>query len=262
MRNDILEEIIAHKRLEIQRQEEAITAAALLERIGEPTPSISMRHSLATSLSGIIAEFKRKSPSKGWINQQAESDAIPVAYERAGAAALSILTDDNYFGGSLKDIINARNAVNLPILRKDFVVSNYQIYQAKTVGADVVLLIAAALTPAECKALAKTAHQFQMEVLLEIHTESELDHVNEYIDMIGVNNRNLGTFHTDVDNSFRLAEKLPKEMLWVSESGLSDPETIIELRNIGFKGFLMGEAFMKTTDPAHALSEFIKQIEK
>lgn len=260
MNTDILQDIITHKRIEIQQQEEAIPTDALLERIGIPEPGISLRRNLSMSKTGIIAEFKRKSPSKGWINQNAQSESIPCDYEQAGASGLSILTDYNYFGGSLKDIINARAMVNLPILRKDFVISNYQIYQAKTVGADVILLIAAAITPAECRALARTAHQMNLEVLLEIHSESELDHVNEFIDMIGVNNRNLGTFHTDVDNSFRLSQFLPKELLWISESGLSDPATVKELREVGFKGFLMGETFMKTTNPALALSEFIKQV--
>lgn len=262
MNRDILDEIIARKRMELQQQEEAIPAEQLLQRIGIPEPGNSLRHRLATSQSGIIAEFKRKSPSKGWINQTADSNTIPLLYEKAGASGLSILTDEPYFGGSLKDLIEARKSVTLPILRKDFVVSDYQIYQAKVVGADVILLIATALSPQACKSLARTAHQFGLEVLLEIHSEQELDHLNEYVDMLGVNNRNLGTFHTDVDTSYKLAEKLPKEFLWVSESGLTDPRTIVSLREIGFKGFLMGETFMKTADPAFALHTFIEEIER
>lgn len=169
--------------------------------------------------------------------------------------------DEKYFGGTLKDIRSARPHVQLPILRKDFIIDEYQLYQARIVGADAILLIAAALKKEQCKALAVKAHELELEVLLEIHNEQELEYVNENIDMVGVNNRNLGTFHTDVENSFRLAEKLPKEMLWVSESGISSPETVKQLRAAGFRGFLIGENFMKTPEPGEALKEFITQLE-
>ena len=150
--------------------------------------------------------------------------------------------------------------MNLPILRKDFIISEYQLYQAKLIGADAILLIAACLTPQQCMSLARTAHELKLEVLLEIHTEAELAYVNDYIDMVGVNNRNLGTFHTDVENSFRLAEKLPDNYLLVSESGISRPETVISLRTAGFRGFLMGEAFMKNSRPGETLSHFIHEL--
>ena len=266
MDKDILEDIIAHKRIEIAQQQQMVSAEQLenklceLEEDGEQYVPRSMKQHLSQSATGIIAEFKRRSPSKGWINREADSNLIPLAYEQAGASALSILTDEKFFGGTLKDIRQARTKVTLPILRKDFVIDRYQLLQAKTVSADVVLLIAAALTPKLCRDLAQEAHKLNLEVLLEIHSEQELDHVNEAVDMVGVNNRNLGTFHTDVANSFRLAEKLPKEFLLVSESGLSNPDTVSQLRQAGFRGFLIGEAFMKTESPGKALADFIRDI--
>lgn len=258
---DILTEIIACKQIEIELQKAAISKEMLINNCNEPMPRISMRASLASSPYGIISEFKRRSPSKGWIKEDAQADTIPPAYEAAGAPALSILTDEKYFGGTLKDIRSARPHVQLPILRKDFIIDEYQLYQARIVGADAILLIAAALKKEQCKALAVKAHELELEILLEIHNEQELEYVNENIDMVGVNNRNLGTFHTDVENSFRLAEKLPKEMLWVSESGISSPETVKQLRAAGFRGFLIGENFMKTPEPGEALKEFITQLE-
>lgn len=182
------------------------------------------------------------------------------AYEMAGASVLSILTDENFFGGNLKDIRAARPQVSLPILRKDFIIDEYQLYQACIVGADAVLLIAAALRKEQCSMLAAKAHELKLEVLLEIHSEQELEYIEDNIDMVGVNNRNLGTFHTDVENSFRLAEKLPKEMLLVSESGISSPQTVRQLRAAGFRGFLIGENFMKTPQPGNALKEFISKL--
>ena len=238
---DILTEIIACKQIEIELQKAAISKEMLINNCNEPMPRISMRASLASSLYGIISEFKRRSPSKGWIKEDAQADTIPPAYEAAGASALSILTDEKYFGGSLKDIRSARPHVQLPILRKDFIIDEYQLYQARIVGADAILLIAAALKKEQCKALALKAHELELEVLLEIHNEQELEYIDENIDMVGVNNRNLGSFHTEVENSFRLAEKLPEEMLRISESGISSPETVKQLRAAGFRGFLIGE---------------------
>lgn len=260
MTTDILQTIVAHKRIEIAHQEEAVSRDFLMRQLGTnpPRPAKSLKQSLATSPTGIIAEFKRRSPSKGWIAPGADPAIIVPGYEHAGASGISVLTDQEFFGGRLKDLQTIRPLTELPILRKDFIVSPYQLYQAKVAGADVVLLIAADLTIEECKELGKLAHQLEMEVLLEIHSEKELDYVNESVDLIGVNNRNLGTFHTDVENSFRLAEKLPKELLWVSESGISQPDTLKQLREAGFRGFLMGERFMKTPSPAQALSDFIQ----
>ena len=254
MNQDILTDIIAHKRKELVTQEAAVSMSLLESHIGDTTAKHSMRQSLLSSSTGIIAEFKRRSPSKGWINQEADVSVIPHSYEQAGAAALSIL------GGFLKDIRIARPTVNLPILRKDFIISRYQLLQAKVTQADAILLIAAALTPDECRTLAREAHKLQLEVLLELHREEELEYINEYVDMIGINNRNLGTFHTDTENSFRLIEKLPKDKVLVSESGISHPETVARLREAGFRGFLIGENFMKTENPGTALSQFIHHI--
>ena len=243
---DILDEIIAHKRLEIEQQKAAISQELLINNCNEPMPRRSMRASLSASPSGIIAEFKRRSPSKGWIKENAQADIISPAYEMAGASVLSILTDENFFGGNLKDIRAARPQVSLPILRKDFIIDEYQLYQA--------------CRKEQCSMLAAKAHELKLEVLLEIHSEQELEYIEDNIDMVGVNNRNLGTFHTDVENSFRLAEKLPKEMLLVSESGISSPQTVRQLRAAGFRGFLIGENFMKTPQPGNALKEFISKL--
>ncbi len=261
MSKDILEEIIAHKRMEIARQKEAISYDFLEKHCFNNDKRRSMRQSLSSSPYGIIAEFKRRSPSKGWINKEGDPQVIPFHYQEAGASALSILTDEVFFGGSLKDIRIARPTADLPILRKDFIISDYQLLQAKAVGADAILLIAACLTAGECRELARKAHELDLEVLLELHRETELGHINEFIDMAGVNNRNLGTFHTDVENSFRLAELLPQEVLMISESGISQPETVLQLREKGFRGFLIGETFMKTPDPGKALDNFIKRME-
>ena len=264
MSKDILEEIIAHKRIEIAAQEQNVPISFLedlLEKNDDMAKVHSMKASLAASATGIIAEFKRRSPSKDWINRDADAKVIPASYQQAGASALSILTDEHFFGGGLRDIRAARPTVSLPILRKDFIISRYQLLQAKAAQADAVLLIAAALSKEECNALACEAHKLRLEVLLEMHHEGELDYVNEYIDMAGINNRNLGTFHTDVENSFRMAEKLPADILKVSESGISNPQTVKLLRQEGFRGFLIGETFMKTANPGNTLSTFIKELE-
>ena len=239
--------------------QEAIPPANLNNSV-IPTKGRSMKRALAQSSTGIIAEFKRKSPSKGWINKDASPEEVTAAYAANGASALSILTDTPFFGGSLKDLRDARPGVNIPILRKDFIIDEYQLYQAKIVGADAILLIAAALEKEECAFLAGKAHELGLEVLLEIHSEKELEYVNSTIDMVGVNNRNLGTFVTDIENSFRLASALPKDTLLVSESGISSPDTVKRLRQAGFRGFLIGENFMKTDNPGKALGEFIKQL--
>jgi indole-3-glycerol phosphate synthase len=243
---DILQEIVAHKQLE-------------LERLCAKKPSL--REALLQSPSGIIAEFKRRSPSKGWIKEDGRADIIPMSYQQNGAAALSILTDEHYFGGCDDFIRQARQSgVTLPILYKNFVINEAQLYAAALCGASAVLLIAACLSKLECKQLMDKAHALGMEVLLEMHSESELEYAELEPDVCGINNRNLGSFVTDVENSFRLAELLPKEAVKVSESGISNPETVKKLRSAGFRGFLIGENFMKTADPGQALNEFILQL--
>lgn len=271
---DILEEIIAHKRIEVEQEKALLPPTRLFAEVerqieeernaeiaGCQAPwRCSMRESLAQSASGIIAEFKRRSPSKGWIKEDGQAEVIPAQYANSGAAALSILTDRDYFGGCLDFIRKARPAVNIPILRKEFIIDEYQLYQARQVRANAVLLIAADLTKQECAQLTRKAHELELEVLLEVHSEMELEYAECEPDMIGVNNRNLGTFHTDVENSFRLASLLPSDALTVSESGISHPQTVKELRQAGFRGFLIGETFMRETNPGAALQAFIQEV--
>ena len=222
---------------------------------------LSLRKALLQSETGIIAEFKRRSPSKGWIKEDGRPDVIPLSYQQNGAAALSILTDEHYFGGCDDFIRQARQSgVTLPILYKNFVIDEAQLYAAALCGASAVLLIAACLSKVDCKRLLDKAHTLGLEVLLEMHSEPELEYADLGPDLCGINNRNLGSFVTDVENSFRLAELLPENAVKVSESGISNPDTVRALRQAGFRGFLIGENFMKTPDPGQALNEFISQL--
>lgn len=261
---DILEEIVAHKHTEVAEQKEQMPPRRLYAEVegmmAEGIETRSLSRSLAGNPYGIIAEFKRKSPSKGWIKEEGKPEVIPPAYEKAGAAALSILTDEAYFGGCLDFIRRARPLVSLPILRKDFIVDEYQLFQARHAGADAVLLIAADLTRQQASSLTAIAHELRLEVLLELHAEHELDYADLPVDAIGVNNRNLGTFVTDVGNSFRLSARLPEDKVLVSESGISNPDTIRLLRQAGYRGFLIGETFMRTDDPGQTLSDFIAKL--
>lgn len=262
---DILEEIVAAKRAEVAEWRQFLPMKQLFGIIEhekeKAAPIPSMKEALLISPTGIIAEFKRKSPSKGWIKEEGKAGIIPLSYQENGATALSILTDRQFFGGYDEFIQEARlSGVTLPILYKNFIIDDYQLLQAKHCGASAVLLIAACLSKEECKHLIESAHYLNLEVLLEIHAEHELEYVELAPDMCGVNNRNLGTFVTKVENSFRLAERLPKEMVKVSESGIDNPETVKELRAAGFNGFLMGEYFMKQADPGQALAEFIGKL--
>ena len=261
---DILEEIVAHKRIEVAEQKEQTPAKKLYAEVERMMAEGISKRSLSQALTendfGIIAEFKRKSPSKGWIKEDGKPEIIPLSYEQNGAAALSILTDEMYFGGSLDFIRNARPLVSRPILRKDFIIDEYQLFQARHIGADAVLLIAADLNKQEVRSLTALAHDLALEVLLELHSEHELDYADIEVDAIGVNNRNLGTFITDVQNSFRLASQLPQDKVLVSESGISNPDTIRLLREAGYRGFLIGETFMKTNNPGEALKNFISRL--
>ena len=261
---DILDEITAHKRLEVAALKRETPLSILVGRaeplLAGPKPP-SMASALLASPSGIIAEFKRKSPSKGWIKEEGEAAVIPLGYQRNGAAALSILADRKYFGGSPDFIAAARESgVTLPILFKEFVVDEYQLYLARLSGASAVLLIAAELSKDECRRLIEKAHALGLEVLLEMHSEQELEYAGLEPDMCGINNRNLGTFVTDVENSFRLAAKLPGSAVKVSESGIGSPETLSALRQCGYRGFLIGERFMKEPDPGEALGQFIAKL--
>ena len=261
---DILQQIIATKRDELPAIRAAVSVSSGFAAGTKP----SLREALLQSDTGIIAEFKRRSPSKGWIKEEGRADVIPLSYQQNGAAALSILTDEHYFGGSDDFIRTARQSgVTLPILYKNFVIDEAQLYAAALCGASAVLLIAACLSMQQCSALLKKAHELGLEVLLEMHSESELEYAALGPDLCGINNRNLGSFVTDVENSFRLAEKLRSVCgcatatystpVLVSESGISNPETVKALRQAGFRGFLIGENFMKTPDPGLALREFI-----
>lgn len=224
-------------------------------------PKPSLREALVQSQTGIIAEFKRRSPSKGWIKEDGRPDIIPLSYQQNGAAALSILTDKHYFGGHDDFIREARRSgVTLPVLYKNFVIDEFQLYEACLCGASAVLLIAACLSKQECGRLLHIAHNLGLEVLLEMHSIEELEYADLEPDMCGINNRNLGSFVTDIENSFRLAERLPKDAVKVSESGISNPQTVRELRQAGFRGFLIGESFMKTAAPGLALKDFIAQL--
>lgn len=243
---DILQEIVAHKHLELEQL---------------CAKKTSLRETLLQSKTGIIAEFKRKSPSKGWIKEEGRADIIPLSYQQNGAAALSILTDEHYFGGFDDFIRQARQSgVTLPILYKNFVIDEAQLYAAALCGASAVLLIAACLSKQECQTLLHKAHALGLEVLLEMHSEQELEYAELGPDICGINNRNLGSFVTDVENSFRLAELLPKDAVKVSESGISNPDTVKALRSAGFNGVLIGENFMKTPNPGQALNDFISKL--
>ena len=247
---DILEEIVAHKRVEVERLKEQLSEREIHSRVealmATPEGSLvpSMKKAIKESSTGIISEFKRKSPSKGWIKEEGKAGVIPLSYQQNGASAISILTDYEYFGGKDEFIVEARKSgVTIPVLYKNFVIDEYQLFQARLCGASAALLIAAELSKEECRTLLRTAHDLQLEP-----------------DLCGINNRNLGTFITSVDNSFRLASILPKDAVKVSESGISNPDTIRQLQAAGFKGFLIGECFMKKDNPGESLAHFISQI--
>ena len=256
----ILDKIIANKRLEVERQKEIISFESLLSLERKRDRFSLKAHLLREGASGVIAEFKRRSPSKGWINKDALAGQIVSGYENAGAGAVSILTDDVYFGGNLADIAEVGGLVTLPILRKDFIIDDYQVVEAAIIGADAILLIAANLSAGRVEQLAKTAKQNELEVLLEIHDRKELAHICPEVDLVGVNNRDLHTFKTDLQKSLELGTLIPEGFVKISESGIDHPDDIMRLRDHGFKGFLIGERFMKTNDPAEACREFISAL--
>ncbi|SOD96598.1 indole-3-glycerol phosphate synthase TrpC [Spirosoma fluviale] len=258
----ILDQIIAQKRIEVEERKAATTIQALEQMPDFRRETLSARDAIQDLHStGIIAEFKRKSPSKGIINDHADVATTTQGYVKSGAAVLSVLTDESFFGGTLADLQAARIAnPGTPILRKDFIVDRYQLIEAKAWGADVVLLIAACLTPEEITELSMQAHDLSLQVLLEVHDEEELDRsLNYNIDLVGVNNRDLKTFTTSIETSLRLIDKIPDTFAKITESGLHDADTMLTLFRAGFDGFLIGEAFMKTDDPAQALANLVTQ---
>lgn len=259
---DILSKIIAHKRREVEERK-ALYPAALLEKslyfAGKPVSlSAYLRH---PDKSGIIAEFKRKSPSKGDINKHGSVERTSIGYMQAGASALSILTDKAYFGGSQKDLETARAFNFCPILRKDFIIDSYQVLEAKAMGADAILLIAACLSAKEIENLGGLAQTLGMEVLCEVHGAEELPKaLQDGVNLVGVNNRDLKTFKTDVATSMELADRIPDEFIRVSESGIDSPATVKKLRGAGYQGFLIGEHFMRHARPEEAARKFINQL--
>jgi indole-3-glycerol phosphate synthase len=259
---DILDKIMADKRREVKERKQQVPPEDLEAFPHFKRPVLSLRDKLDRNpAGGIIAEFKRKSPSRGMIKETADPVEITRGYKEAGACGLSVLTDNKYFAGSPEDLIRVREAHHLPILRKDFMIEEYQILEARAWGADVVLLIAAVLGKERIRDLSRLASSIGLEVLLEVHREAELALLNEYVDMVGVNNRDLKKMVTDVNTSLALAEKIPADFLKISESGISNAGTMLALRAHGYRGFLIGEYFMQSPDPAGACRRLIDGLQ-
>ncbi len=256
---NILDTIIERKKQEILESKSKISVQQLKDSEFFDRKNYSLKETLKTK-SGIIAEFKRRSPSKGIINDYFSPLEVVSQYEKYGASAVSILTDSNFFGGNFQDIISVRNKIKIPILRKDFMVDEYQFYEAKSIGADVILLIAACLTPAQVQEFTDLAHHLNLEVLLEIHSEEELVQINKNIDFVGINNRNLKDFKVDLQHSVNLKNQLPENLFCIAESGIYNEEDFKFLKEKGFDGFLMGEYFMKSENPGNKFQEFISNV--
>ena len=257
---DILQRIVADKRIEVEAKKKLLPREYLMRSPLMGREPLSMTDSLKER-SGIIAEFKRRSPSRQVINQSSSVAEVVRGYQSAGASGVSVLTDTKYFGGALDDLLQARANLDIPLLRKEFMIDPYQVVEARAFGADAILLIAAVLKPEEVLDLSRQARELGMQVLLEVHDLEELQGSDlECADMIGVNNRNLKTFEVDLDTSRTLSAFIPKDKLGVSESGISDPEAIRELKKYGYQGFLVGENFMKTEHPGKSAEDFIKQL--
>ncbi len=258
---NILDKIIADKRVEVDLRKSLIPVKQLEQSVLFERQTISLANKLHNSQTGIIAEHKRRSPSKSLINQNFNVFDVAKGYEDAGVCGMSVLTDGKYFGGSLDDLLTARASCNLPLLRKEFIIDEYQLLEAKAYGADVILLIAAILTKEEIKKFSEFAKGLHLEVLLEVHNEAELHKsIMPSLDMIGVNNRNLKTFDVSLDTSKELSERIPNDFIKVSESGISNIEAIKNLQNYGYKGFLIGENFMKTDNAGESAKQFIKSL--
>lgn len=259
---DILDKIIEHKKKEVADRKSLFPVKLLENSIYFISPTVSLKHYLqCKDRVGIIAEIKRKSPSKGNINPYVNVERTSIGYMQAGASALSVLTDDAFFGGNNSDLTTARKFNYCPILRKDFIVDEYQIIEAKSIGADAILLLANVLTKEECKAFTTLAHQLGLEVLLETHTLNELDYYLPETDVLGINNRDLKTFTVNIERSLELASHLPNNVVKVSESGIKTADDILLLKENGFHGFLMGEQFMKHAKPEKACHELISQVQ-
>ncbi|SEM05744.1 indole-3-glycerol phosphate synthase [bacterium A37T11] len=259
---NILDQIIERKKAEVLLAKNSVSLDTLQHMPLFGRICLKMLNFVTSPYrNGIIAEFKRASPSKGMINQDAAVDVVVKGYELAGASAVSVLTDSDFFHGSLDDLLLARQSLLIPLLRKDFIIDTYQIAEAKAHGADIILLIAAVLSPAEINQLASYAKALGLNVLLEVHNREELDRsLSEYVDAVGVNNRDLTDFSVSIDHSLELVDLIPASFIKVSESGISDPATINQLKKAGFDAFLIGENFMKTNDPVRAIQSFTSQL--
>lgn len=258
---NILEKIVEQKKIEVAQALKTVSKEALMDYplFNDAVPSL--KKSIANpERSGVITEFKRQSPSKGVINGTVKVQDVVRGYEASGSSALSVLTDTQFFGGSMADLTAAREVTSIPILRKDFIIDAYQVYEAKAIGASAILLIAAILDVNEAKELGALANYLGMEVLMELHAPEEAERLNPFVDVVGINNRNLKTFEVDLEQSIKLAASLPNDKLKISESGIHSPQDVFFLRDNGFDGFLIGENFMKTNDPAAAFDEFAKAI--
>jgi len=258
---NILDKIIADKYKEVALKKSIIPVTQLEASVLFDRNTISLADNLRTSNTGIIAEHKRRSPSKSVINQKVSVQDVAQGYETAGVSGMSVLTDGKYFGGSLDDLIMARAVTQIPLLRKEFIIDEYQLLEAKAYGADVILLIAAVLTRDQIKSLSEFAKNLSLDVLLEVHNQEELEKsIMPSLDMLGVNNRNLKTFEVSIDTSKELSNKIPDEFVKVSESGISSIEAIKDLKQYGYQGFLIGENFMKTENPGSSAVDFIKDL--
>ena len=259
----ILDNIVAHKRSEVGLKKSQTPISQLEQSPLFSRATYSLKTNLMNSPSGIIAEHKRKSPSKAVINNSLNLIDVAKGYENAGVSGMSVLTDEKYFGGTLEDLKTARNTCNLPLLRKEFIINEYQIIEAKASGADLILLIAAILTKDEIKSYSELAKSLGMEILLEVHNLEELEKsMMPSLDMIGVNNRNLKTFEVNLDISKSLSDRIPDDFVKVSESGISNVAAIKDLKTYGYQGFLIGENFMKTSNPGNSASQFINELRR
>lgn len=257
-----LDKIVAHKHTEVE-QNQALYPVKLLEQsVYFNTPTVSLKkYLLREDKLGIIAEFKRRSPSKGLINPQAKVEEVSIGYMQAGASALSVLTDKEFFGGAAKDLETARKYNFCPVLRKDFIIDEYQLFEARAMGADVILLIAECLDKEQLQTLAQRAKSLGLEVLMEVHSAEQLSKLCAEVDVVGINNRDLKTFNVDIHRSKQIADQIPNDFLKISESGLSDPAVVADLKRFGFDGFLIGETFMKHARPQDACRRFVNAVQ-
>lgn len=258
---NILDQIILDKRREVELKKKVLPVSQLEKSELFGQEKISLSQNLIKSETGLILEHKRRSPSKSTIQNGKTVEEVVKGYQTSGACAVSVLTDAKYFGGSVDDLLLARAVLDIPILRKDFTIDEYQIIEAKSIGANAILLIASVLDKKEIDKFSLLAKSLGMEVLLEVHNLQELQNsMTEHVDMIGVNNRNLKTFEVSIQISKELSKEIPNDFVKISESGISNPETVDELKKFGYKGFLIGENFMKTDNPGLSAREFLSKI--